>query len=287
MVKFGPSGNDKLFYEQGFKSTLDAFSWVKQMGLELYEYSFGRGILLSDEKAQTYATLAKQNGIQISVHAPYFINFANSNEDAIQKSFDYVDKSLSKLILLNGNKCVVHLGSCLSLPREEALSNVRYNLQRFMDYFDEKFASQNLYVCPEAMGKFQQIGTYQEIIDLCAMHRSLIPTLDFGHINCILQGKLNNKQEYRKIIDYLFDKLGEEKAKKLHIHFSKIEFSEKGEVKHLTLSDEKYGPPFEPLAELLYEYKMDEATVISESKEIMAQDAKKLKTIFTELYKPM
>ena len=280
MVKFGPSGNDILFYAQGHKSTLEAFDWVKNLGLGLYEYSFGRGITLSDDTAKLYGDTAKKCGIEISVHAPYFINLANPDAETVNKSFNYIDKSLQKLLMFGGKKCVIHIGSCMKMPRFEALKNVDYNLRKFMETFDEKYANSGVVLCPESLGKFKQIGTYQEIIDFCCFHKSLIPTLDFGHINCILQGKLNNKYEYRKILDYLFEKLGEERAKKLHIHFSKIEFSDKGEVKHLTLADDKYGPPFEPLAELLIEYKMDDATIICESKEIMAQDAKRLSDIF-------
>jgi len=283
MVKFGPSGNDKLFYEEGHKSTAEAFEWIKNLGLDLYEYSFGRGITLSDDTALAYGEIAKKCGIEISVHAPYFINLANSCAESVEKSFGYISNSLQKLIIFGGKKCVVHIGSCMQMKREDALKNVDYNLHKFMEKFDENFSHSEVLICPESLGKFKQIGTYQEIIDFCCMHKALVPTLDFGHINCILQGRLNKKDEYRKILDYLFDKLGEHKAKQLHIHFSKIEFSDKGELKHLTLADEKFGPPFEPLAELLQEYKMDKATVICESKEIMAQDAVKLKNIYRGL----
>lgn len=279
MVSFGPSGNDELFYEQGYKSSKEVFKWLNKMGLDLYEYSFGRGILLKEETAIEYAQLAKENNIKISVHAPYFINLANPDAEAIAKSYEYINNSLKKLILLNGQKCVVHLGSCMKMQRNEAINNVKHNLEKYMNLFDEEFGDKDVYLCPETMGKYQQIGTYQEIIDLCTMHDKLVPTLDFGHINCILQGKLD-LYEYRKILDYLFEKLGDKKAKMVHIHFSKIEFSEKGEVKHLTLDDTKYGPNFEPLAQLLKEYKMENASVICESKNIMAQDAKKLKNIY-------
>ena len=57
MVKFGPSGNDKLFYEEGHKTTAEAFKWVKNLGLDLYEYSFGRGITLSDQTAIEYGKI--------------------------------------------------------------------------------------------------------------------------------------------------------------------------------------------------------------------------------------
>lgn len=283
MIKFGPSGNDKKFYEEGHKSTAEAFSWIKGLGLDLFEYSFGRGITLSDETAVEYGLIAKECGVEISVHAPYFINLANPNPDSVKKSFEYINNSLEKLIKFGGKKCVVHIGSCMKMPREEALKNVDYNLHMFMEQFDERFFSSGIIICPETMGRFTQIGTYQEIIDFCCMHKSLIPTLDFGHINCVMQGKLNSKEEYQKILDYLFDKIGEEKAKQLHIHFSQIEFTEKGEIKHLTLDNGKFGPPFEPLAELLQEYKMDKTTIICESKEIMAQDAIKLKNIYNNV----
>ena len=82
-----------------------------------------------------------------------------------------------------------------------------------------------------------------------------------------------------KVIDYLFKTLGEEKAKKVHIHFSKIEYGDKGEIRHLTMEDNKYGPEFEPLAKLLKEYNM-EPVVICESSELMAHDALILKNIY-------
>ncbi len=282
MIKFGPSGNDDLFYEQGFSSTKDVFKWLNDFGLDLYEYSFGRGILLKDETAIEFANNAKQNNIQISVHAPYFINLANPDNDAIEKSFNYISNSLDKLILMQGEKCVVHIGSCMKMAREDALRNVTNNLKRFMELFDEKYCNKKIYLCPETMGKFQQIGTYKEIVDLCTMHDSLIPTFDFGHINCILQGNLD-KENYKRIIEYSFEKLGEFRTRKMHIHFSKIEFSSKGEIRHLTLDDTEFGPEFEPLATLLQDYKIDNATIISESKNIMAQDAKKLKDIFYKI----
>ncbi len=279
MVKFGPSGNDELFYSEGHNSTIEVFKWLKDLNLDLYEYSFGRGILLKDDTAIKFGEEARNNNIQISVHAPYFVNLANPDEDAITKSFGYIINSLDKLILMQGEKCVVHIGSCMKLSRDEALSNVNKNLNKLMEVIDEKYRDKNIYLCPETMGKFQQIGTYKEIIDLCTMHKKLIPTFDFGHINCVLQGKLNY-DEYRKIFDYSIKKLGIEKTQKIHIHFSKIEFSSKGEIKHLTLEDDKYGPQFEPLAEVIKEYNLQQATIICESKNIMAQDAKKLKTQF-------
>ncbi len=281
MVKFGPSGNDEQFYSDGFSKTIDAFKWVKNLGLDLFEYSLGNGITLKMDTAEKMGIEAEKNGIEVSIHAPYFINFANPSEESKQKSINYCINSLKLLRAFKGKKCVVHSGSQLKQERNEALK-VLYN---GYDALLNEIYKQNLgdmYICPETMGKYTQIGSYKEIIDLCTLDKCLIPTLDFGHINCVMQGKLKTEDDYKQIIDYSLEKLGRFKTENLHIHFSKIEYSEKGEMKHLDYSNEIYGPDFVPLAKVLKEYNLS-PTVICESKGKMATDALILKNIYNNI----
>lgn len=281
MVKFGPSGNDEQFYSDGFSKTIDAFKWVKNLGLDLFEYSLGNGITLKMDTAEKMGIEAEKNGIEVSIHAPYFINFANPSEESKQKSINYCINSLKLLRAFKGKKCVVHSGSQLKQERNEALK-VLYN---GYDALLNEIYKQNLgdmYICPETMGKYTQIGSYKEIIDLCTLDKCLIPTLDFGHINCVMQGKLKTEDDYKQIIDYSLEKLGRFKTENLHIHFSKIEYSEKGEMKHLDYSNEIYGPDFVPLANVLKEYNLS-PTVICESKGKMATDALILKNIYNNI----
>lgn len=281
MVKFGPSGNDEQFYSDGFSKTIDAFKWVKNLGLDLFEYSLGNGITLKMDTAEKMGIEAEKNGIEVSIHAPYFINFANPSEESKQKSINYCINSLKLLRAFKGKKCVVHSGSQLKQERNEALK-VLYN---GYDALLNEIYKQNLgdmYICPETMGKYTQIGSYKEIIDLCTLDKCLIPTLDFGHINCVMQGKLKTEDDYKQIIDYSLEKLGRFKTENLHIHFSKIEYSEKGEMKHLNYSNEIYGPDFAPLANVLKEYNLS-PTVICESKGKMATDALILKNIYNNI----
>ena len=281
MVKFGPSGNDEQFYSDGFSKTIDAFKWVKNLGLDLFEYSLGNGITLKMDTAEKMGIEAEKNEIEVSIHAPYFINFANPSEESKQKSINYCINSLKLLRAFKGKKCVVHSGSQLKQERNEALK-VLYN---GYDALLNEIYKQNLgdmYICPETMGKYTQIGSYKEIIDLCTLDKCLIPTLDFGHINCVMQGKLKTEDDYKQIIDYSLEKLGRFKTENLHIHFSKIEYSEKGEMKHLDYSNEIYGPDFVPLANVLKEYNLS-PTVICESKGKMATDALILKNIYNNI----
>ncbi len=282
-IRFGPSGNSQIFYDAGHKSSIEAPKFLKEHGLGCYEYSFGRGFVLGTETAKKLGEEAVKNDILMSVHAPYYINLANGNDATIDKNINYILKSLDYLKLFNGKKCVVHTGSQNKLSRPDALNNLYRQLDFVLQaYHDGDYLG--TYICPETMGKSQQIGSVDEILEICKRDDCLIPTFDFGHINAVTGGTLKGIDDYRKIIDKCFDTLGEFKTKNMHIHFSKIEYTSKGEVKHLTLDDDIYGPEFEPLAVLLHEYNLT-PTVISESKAKMMEDAMTLHKIYESISK--
>ncbi len=278
MIKFGPAGNCKTFYDEGYKRTLEAPKWLKEKGLDAYEYSFGRGILLSDEMSKSIGEECAKYGVEISVHAPYFINFANPSDEEVEKSYAYVINSLKKLRLLGGNRLVVHTASCGKSAREDAIKLVYKRLEILKNKIIENGFG-DMWICLETMGKSAQIGTYEEIIDMCKVYDKFMPTFDFGHINALTNGGLRSKEDYAKILDYLAKILPDERSKNIHVHFSKIEYAGKGEIRHLTLEDDKYGPEFEPLAQLLKERNIS-GVIISESKEYMARDAIILQDIY-------
>ena len=278
MIKFGPSGNCNTFYEAGYKRTIDAGPWLKEQGLDAYEYSFGKGILLKDDTAKLIGDVMKTNGVSVSVHAPYFINFASKSEEVVNNSYKYVLDSLYKLRLLGGNRLVVHVGSCGKMDRDEAVRLCKERLAILRDKIIEAGYS-DMYICLETMGKSAQIGLVDEILDFCTIYDKYIPTFDFGHINSITQGGLKGYSDYKAIIDKSIATIGMDKTMICHIHFSKIEYGDKGEIKHLTLDDTKYGPEFMGLAKVINEYNMS-PVIISESKGYMARDAKTLRNIY-------
>ena len=281
MIKFGPAGNCKTFYDEGHKRTIEAPAWLVKQNLDAYEYSFGKGFTLPDDTAIAIGDEMKKFGIAISIHAPYYINFATPTDEMAEKSYNYVLESLRKLRLVGGNRLVVHPASQGKMTRLEALELCKKRLSILKDKIIEA-GYDDMYICLETMGKSAQIGTYEEILDFCQIYDKYIPTFDFGHINALTQGSLKTYEDYKKIIDTSIDRIGIERTKIAHIHFSKIEYSTKGEVKHLTLDDDVYGPEFEPLARLLKEYDLN-CTVICESKEYMARDAVTLKNIYKSI----
>jgi len=277
-VLFGPAGNSESFYNEGHTSTLEAAKWTKERGLDLFEYSFGQGYRMSSDKAEEIGRVFKQEGIELSIHAPYFINFANPDEEMYQKSLGYIKTGIKFMNAFGAKRFVFHPASCGKETRENAVALMTKRFKEFMPEI-ESLLGDDMYICPETMGKTLQIGTWKEIIDLCTISKKLMPTFDFGHINALTQGSLKTKDDFKEIFDYSFEKLGEERTKNAHVHFSKIEYGPKGEVRHLTFDDKLFGPDFEPLAQYLAENDMA-CHIICESNGTMAEDAKTMKEIY-------
>ena len=272
MIKFGPSGNSASFYAMGYKHTAQAPEYLKKFGLDCFEYSFGRGITLSKEKAEEIGVAFADAGMEISVHAPYFINFANPEEEAAQKSYGYVLNSARYLKHFGGSRLVFHPAAQGKQSRTEAVERTADRLKTLRDMIYEN-GLQDIMYCPETMGKLAQIGTLEEVVEFCKIDKIYTPAIDFGHINAREQGSLKTVEDYKSRLEYAIGELGYDRMKNFHVHFSKIMYGGKGEIKHLTFEDAVYGPQFEPLAVALKELGL-QPYIVSESDGTQAEDAK-------------
>ena len=278
MIKVGPSGNSVAFSAAGKSKSEESAVWVKDMGLNCFEYSFGRGVNLTDERAVSIGNAFNDAGVEISVHAPYYINFSNPDDQMAEKSYSYVIQSGEKVKLMGGKRVVFHPASQGKMKREQAVDLAEERLKILRDKIYEK-GLEDLYFCPETMGKIGQIGTVEEITRFCKIDKIYIPAVDFGHVNAREGGSLKTEKDYYDRLKYMVDELGMEKMKNFHIHFSKIEYSAKGEVRHLTFEDDHYGPNFEPLSTALKKLGL-EPYVICESAGTQDIDALKMQKIY-------
>ncbi|MBQ3116207.1 MAG: TIM barrel protein [Clostridia bacterium] len=278
MIKFGPSGNSLAFSEAGLSKSEQSATWVRNLGLNCFEYSFGRGVNLGDEKALSIGKAFLEAGVEISVHAPYYINFANPEEENALKSYEYVLSSARKVQIMGGKRVVFHPASQGKMTREKAVDLTEERLKVLRDKVYEQ-GLDNLIYCPETMGKLGQIGTIEEIVRFCKIDKIYIPAVDFGHINAREWGSLRTENDYTERLEYMISELGYEKMKHFHVHFSKIEYSAKGEVRHLTFEDQRYGPDFEPLSKALKKLDL-EPYIICESAGTQDIDAVKMQKIY-------
>jgi len=278
MIKFGPSGNCESFYAEGFSHTEESAGFVKKRGLDCFEYSFGRGGRMSEDKDISIGEAFAEAGEEISVHAPYFINVAYPEDEMAAKSYGYVLDSAKMVKLMGGKRVVFHPAAQGKVSREEAVALTEERLKILRDYIYLN-DMQDLIFCPETMGKLAQIGTLDEVVRFCKIDPVYTPCVDFGHINAREQGSLRTVEDYKTRLQYMIDELGYERVKHFHVHFSKIMYSAKGEVKHLTFKDEVYGPEFAPLAIALKELAL-EPYIVSESAGKQAEEAEEMKKIY-------
>ena len=218
MIKFGPSGNSESFIAEKHKSTVEAAAWCKARGLDWYEYSFGRGVNLGDEKAKEIGEAFKSCDIGLSAHAPYFINLANEDDEKASNSFNYILDSARACRIMQGDRVVFHPASQGKLTREKAVSLTIDRMKILRDLI-LKNSFEDMKFCPETMGKLGQIGTIEEITEFCKLADFFVPTVDFGHVNAREQGSLKTVADYKSRLEYMIGELGYEKMKNFHVHF--------------------------------------------------------------------
>ena len=282
MIWFGTAGNSNSFYDMGYKATSQVPEYIKKMGINAYEYQCGRGVRVNQEQAIKLKEGANALGVRLSLHSPYYISLSSLEEDKRDNSISYILQSAQAARLIGADRVVVHSGSCSKISRAAALELAKDTIKKAVG----ELKRNDLYdirLCPETMGKVNQLGTLEEVVELCKVDESLIPCIDFGHLNARTFGGLKTMEDFEYIFKTMKNELGEERMKSFHSHFSKIEYTENGgEKRHLTFADEAYGPNFEPVAELILKYNCS-PVIICESDGTQAEDARTMFDIYTAL----
>ena len=247
-AKFGPAGNCDSF-SKVHKSSLDAPRWIADFGLDCYEYQCGQGVRIRKETALKLGEAARAAGIELSLHAPYFINLANPSQENIQKNNGYVLAACAAADWMGAGRVVVHTGALMGRTRREALDIAKRGITALLAVLDTAGLG-HITLCPETMGKLGQLGDLDEVLELCTLDGRLIPCIDFGHLYARSLGADDGEAAFSRILDRAAEVLGPDRASSFHSHFSHIEFTPKGGEKcHRTFDDDGgYGPAWAPLA---------------------------------------
>ncbi|MGN0691773.1 MAG: TIM barrel protein [Oscillospiraceae bacterium] len=282
-AKFGPAGAAESFKTMGYKKTVQIGEYLNKFGLDHFEYQCGQGVRIGEAPARELGKALADHGITVSVHAPYFISLSSVEEEKRDNSINYILASAKAVDFMGGDRIVIHSGSCSKMTREEALALAKETMKKARQALIEN-GLEHIHCCPETMGKVNQLGDLNEVLELCSVDESFIPTIDFGHLNARTFGSIKTKEDYAAILDEIENRLGHDRAKIFHSHFSKIEYTEKGgEKKHLTFEDNVYGPQYEPLMELVYERGLS-PTFICESAGTQTEDAQTMKLFYEGLH---
>lgn len=276
---FGPAGRDDSLSIYKYKSSLDIPRCMSEKGLDAFEYQCGRGVNVSEDTARQLKIEADKYNITLSLHAPYYISLSSVEKEKRDKSINYIIDSAKAADFMGADRIIVHSGSCSKISREEALELAIDTLKRAQTAIDE-IGLGHIHICPETMGKINQLGTLSEVLELCKIDDRMIPCVDFGHLNARTLGSISSEEDYKIILDEMENALGYDRLKLFHSHFSKIEYTSGGEKQHLTFDDNMFGPDFEPLLNQVIKRGLS-PRFICESAGTQSDDALKMKLYYT------
>lgn len=277
-IYFGPAGNSASFYAEGHKSSLEMPEWLVKRRLNAYEYQCGRGVNIGEEMAGRLGQLAAAHGIKMSIHAPYYINLSTQDAEIKVKTRGHLLKSLKIARVMGAKTVVFHPGAGKGGDRRETLERAKTFLKDILKEVEDEGLS-GILLAPETMGKKNQLGSLEEVLELCELGSQVVPAVDFGHMHALTGGRCTDRHSFSAVLDRIEERLGREAVQNLHIHFSPVEFTGAGEKKHWSTLETRFGPDFTPLAELLVERDL-KPTIICESDKRQAEDA----AIYRDIY---
>lgn len=278
---FGPGGNGDWFRADKMKSQLQTPGWLRSKGIDAFEYEATRGVTAGEESLRAFGEKVIEHGIRVSLHTPYFISLSGVEPEKRLGSLRYITQSVRAAELIHAGTVVIHSGSTAKMDRREAMALSCDTLEKALEAVGDTDVKLGI----ETMGKLNQLGTLEEVIEQCRVAPGrFVPVVDFGHLNCREQGKaFPDADAYRRVFDRVAEALGDEIARNMHCHFSKIEYTAAGEKRHLTFADgDAFGPAFEPLCEALVKDALTPC-IICESAGTQAEDALAMKTFYRGL----
>ena len=263
-IKLGPAG----IPHKCDGSSVDGVFYVHKEGLQAMEVQFVRGIHMKNKMALEVGEAAKQTGVELSVHAHYYINLASHKKKTQKESVQRIIDSLERAHHMGAKMVVVHPGYYGEHGPDKAHKIILEQCQKISDHIISN--KWKVLLGLETTAKKKQYGTLDEINDICKKVKRTAPVVDFAH----LFAKQGGAIDYGKVLDKV------KRYKHIHSHFSNMTRNKKGGYSDIHKPID-HAPPFKPLAKEILKRKLD-ITIISESP-LTDIDSLKMKRIFAKL----
>jgi deoxyribonuclease-4 len=254
--RFGPAGVPPLFRILGAQ-TPDVPKLLREEGLDAFEYQavrWGQKPQMKREDAERLGAEARKNDVLLSMHGSYYVNLSGK-EEVVEASKRRVIACAEAAQWMGAYVVVFHMGFYGRLEKSYAFKSCVTALKDIAATMSS-LGIRGVKLGPETMGRIFQVGTLDEILTICEEVEQTQLVIDWSHMHARYQGKFRKVEDFRTVVEEVERRLGTEAARNMHCHFSKIEFTDKGERRHHTLDEPRYGPEFEMLAEVIAEFKM-------------------------------
>ena len=201
------------------------------LGLYALELGWVQSVRVTEATCELIRQTAQEQGVLISVHAPYFINL-NADDEEWPKSRKRLMDAAHYGNLAGATDIIFHPGSYFEQPPESVLPR---SIERLNGCIEELRAAGNpVTLRPETMGKSAMLGSLSDTLQMSAAIPGVSPCLDFAHLHARAgDGSMNSYAEWAGVLEAYGNALGQDALRKLHIHLSGIEYGPKGEKEHL------------------------------------------------------
>lgn len=262
--RFGPAGVPLAFRDM--KAELaDVPRLLRNVELDAFEYQavrWGAKPQIKREKAEELGLKADEHDVWLSLHGSYFMNFCGKRE-TVEASKNRLIACATAAEWMKAHVVVFHPGFYSKRQPKEAFKDCMEALKEVVETMRNR-GIRNTKLGPETMGKIYQLGSLEEILALCEEVEQTQPVIDWAHLHARCGGCFKTVEDFRKVVEEIERRLGTEATKNMHCHFTKVEFTNKGEKRHHTLNEIEYGPDFTTLAQVIAEFKL-KPVIISES----------------------
>ncbi len=251
VIRIGPAGIPLSCKE---RTNIDGIIYTRCLGLSAMEIRFSRAFV-SEEEARHIKKAAKKSDIEISVHAPYYINLAGDKMN-VEMGKEKIIKSLQLAHLMGARVMTTHLGFYGNLSKKETMRRIVKNLREIRNEVKKKGIEVKIGL--ETMGRKEVFGSIEEIVEVCKRVKGTVPVLDMAHIHARCNGCLHEKEDIQRIFD-ITESLNLEHYL---IHVTGVKYDKDGEMYHTPIRKGDF--PVIKLMECILENDYD-ATIISES----------------------
>ena len=254
--RFGPAGVPHIFRILGAQS-FDVPRLLREEELDAFEYQavrWGQKPQMKREDAERLGAEARKNDVWVSMHGSYYVNLCGKKE-VVKASKRRLVACATAAQWMGAYVMVFHTGFYGRFEKSYAFKNCVDALKDVVETM-KSLGILDVKLGPETMGRVFQVGTLDEILTICEEVEQTQLVIDWSHMHARRQGRFRKVEDFRAVVEEVERRLGTEAARDMHCHFSKIEYTDKGERRHHVLDEARYGPDFGMLAEVIAEFKM-------------------------------
>lgn len=235
---FGVAGFPVNFFESEYRKSRDnIFKWLEGLNLDILELQCTYGVRMGDEQALRYKSLAEENNIILTIHAPYYVNLGSKKSQTVMNSKKEIIKAFKLANLIGAGRIIFHPGGGHGKTDQDRADGVK----RIVDSLNEiksDINTEKVKIYPEIGGKVSSLGSLDEIIKICQNVDYAYPCIDLAHLHARERGSMRTKHDIICVLDKIENELGRKYLDNTHFHMYPVEYTIGGEKVHRAFTDQ-------------------------------------------------